>query len=179
MTDDADVTLVLIRHAIAEDRHDFARTGKSDDQRPLTDKGRRRMRKAAKGLRCVLPELDRLFSSPLVRARETAAIVSEVYDGLEIEALEAAATGDGDGLVEALREVKPGGTVAVVGHEPIHGEWTGWLLTGGDAGFVRYKKGEACALRFTSGVRPGTAALLWKIRPRQLRQLSNGTDEAR
>lgn len=172
MTQSSELTVVLIRHAIAEDRDEFARTGKSDDLRPLTDKGIKRMQKAARGLRRVVPELDRLFSSPLVRARQTAEIVREAFDGPEVEPLEAAATGDGNELLDMLRATEPGTKIAVVGHEPISGKWTGWLLTGAAAEFVAYKKGEACALWFAGAVRPGAADLLWKIRPRQLRQLA-------
>ena len=172
MTEASELMLVLIRHAIAEDRGDFARTGRSDDLRPLTDKGRERMEKAAKGLCRVVPGLDRLLSSPLVRARQTAEIVGAAFGGPEVELLEAAATGDGNELLEALRAAEPGATIAVVGHEPILGEWTSWLLTGAATGFVSYKKGEACALSFAADIRPGHADLLWKIRPRQLRQLA-------
>lgn len=172
MADAPALTLVLIRHAIAEDRDDFARTGSSDDLRPLTDKGIRRMQKAARGLGRVVPAWDRLLSSPLVRARQTAEIVRDAFGGPEIESLEAAASGDGNELLATLRTTGPGTTIGIVGHEPIHGQWTGWLLTGEVGGFVTYKKGEACALSFASEIRPGRARLLWKIRPRQLRQLA-------
>lgn len=174
---DPRLTLVLIRHAIAEDRAHFARTGRDDDQRPLTGEGRRRMRLAAPGLRSVLPELDVLASSPLVRAWQTAEIVGEAYGGMPIDRLDAAASGDGDELLDLLRSSAPGTTIAVVGHEPTHGEWTGWLLSGRDAGFVRYKKGEACALGFGRDIGPGSAELLWKLRPKQLRAL--GTEGRR
>ena len=171
----ARLTLVLIRHAIAEDRAEFSRSGSSDDQRPLTGEGRRLMRLAAAGLHRVLPELDVLSSSPLVRAWQTAEIVGEAYGGMPIDRLDAAASGDGDGLLEALRATPPGTTIAVVGHEPTHGDWTGWLLTGSDAGFARYKKGEACALEFSRQIRPGSAELLWKLRPAQLREFGRTT----
>ena len=171
---DPRLTLVLIRHAIAEDRAEFARTGRGDDQRPLTGKGRQRMRLAAAGLRHVLPRLDVLVSSPLVRAWQTAEIVGEAYGGLPIDRLDAAASGDGDELLGMLRSSAPGTTIAVVGHEPTLGGWTGWLITGHEAGFIRYKKGEACALGFRGDVRPGSAELLWKLRPRQLRALDAG-----
>lgn len=166
------LTLVLIRHAIAEDRAEFARTGRPDDERPLTDRGRRRMRKAAAGLRRVLPDIDRLLSSPLVRAWQTAEIVSAAYDDMRIGALDAAASGDRDDLLAALRDAPGGSVVAVVGHEPTHGYWTSWLLAGENADFVSYKKGEACAVEFGSAIEPGSAKLLWKLRPKQLRSLS-------
>jgi phosphohistidine phosphatase len=43
--------LLIVRHAIAEEREDFARTGKDDRLRPLTDDGRKRMKQGARGLR--------------------------------------------------------------------------------------------------------------------------------
>lgn len=178
---DPRLTLVLIRHAIAEDRAEFSRTGRDDDQRPLTGRGRQRMRLAAAGLRRMLPGLDILASSPLVRAWQTAEIVGEAYGGLPIDRLDAAASGDGDALLEALRATPPGTTIAIVGHEPTHGDWTGWLLTGATgsaADFARYKKGEACALEFGREVRPGAAELAWKLRPAQLRELGT-TGEGR
>jgi phosphohistidine phosphatase SixA len=87
--------LLLIRHAIAEEREDFARTGKDDRLRPLTDEGRKKMRQAAKGLRGVVPEIDLLATSPLTRAAQTAAVLDTVYGGLkevEIEELSPQAT---------------------------------------------------------------------------------------
>lgn len=171
MSENSRLTLVLVRHAIAEDRTEFARTGRPDDERPLTDKGRRRMRKAAAGLRVVLPNLDRLLSSPLIRARQTAKIVAAAYEGLSIDELEAAATGDGNDLLDALRRSPEGATIAVVGHEPTHGDWASWLLSGHALDFVSFKKGEACALEFERDIEAGSARLLWKLRPKQLRAL--------
>ena len=57
--------LLLIRHAIAEDRFEFSRTGKSDYYRPLTERGRTRMARGAAGLRTLVPEIDVLATSPL------------------------------------------------------------------------------------------------------------------
>src|SRR6478672_122417 len=56
--------LLLIRHAIAEEREDFARTGKDDRLRPLTDEGRKKMKQGARGLRRCVPAFDLLAPSP-------------------------------------------------------------------------------------------------------------------
>ena len=77
--------LLIIRHAIAEDRDSFANSGKSDDLRPLTEDGKERMKLAAEGLRVVAPDISLLVASPLTRAQETAAIVGKEY-GVEIGA---------------------------------------------------------------------------------------------
>ena len=65
------MNLLVIRHAIAEDKERFAASGRSDDQRPLTEEGRTKMRRGAEGVRLTSPRVTVLASSPLVRARET------------------------------------------------------------------------------------------------------------
>ena len=46
--------LLVVRHAIAEDREAFARSHKDDADRPLTSEGRRKMERAALGLKELL-----------------------------------------------------------------------------------------------------------------------------
>ena len=70
------MTLYLLRHAIAVDEEDF--TGEDSD-RPLTEEGRRKMEKVARGMKNLGVHFDALISSPFVRARETAEIVSAVF----------------------------------------------------------------------------------------------------
>src|SRR4051812_43352517 len=95
--------LLLIRHARAEDRRTFARTGKSDDQRPLTADGIRRMTKAAHGLHKLIPAIDLLATSPLRRAVETARIVAEIYEDLYFtEREELAPDADPERLIDWL-----------------------------------------------------------------------------
>ncbi|MDH3366486.1 MAG: histidine phosphatase family protein, partial [Gemmatimonadota bacterium] len=67
--------LLVVRHAIAEDRDIFAAAGREDDERPLTEEGTRRMAAGAVGLVRVVPRLDAVASSPLVRAVQTAEII--------------------------------------------------------------------------------------------------------
>ena len=68
--------LLIIRHAIAfeRDRHRWA----DDGARPLSPSGIRRARKAAAGLKELSKAPDRLLTSPLVRARQTAKILTEI-----------------------------------------------------------------------------------------------------
>ena len=80
--------LLLVRHAIAEDRREFEATGRDDALRPLTAEGREKMREAALGLRTVVPSIDVLATSPLVRAADTAGIIARCYQGLATTTLE-------------------------------------------------------------------------------------------
>lgn len=165
--------LLLIRHAIAEEREDFARTGKDDRLRPLSDEGRKKMKQNARGLRTVVPGIDLLATSPLTRAAQTAAIVDSVYGDLEeVEIEELAPEATPDDFLRWLRQQKAG-TVAAVGHEPSLSQILGWLLTGTDRRILAFRKGGACLLEFADGEPAGgTATLLWALTPAQLRALA-------
>src|SRR5271168_1279325 len=68
--------LLIIRHAIAFERN--RRRWRDDGTRPLTPAGMRRSQKAAAGLKELGRAPDRLLTSPLVRARQTAQILTEL-----------------------------------------------------------------------------------------------------
>src|SRR5262249_17271331 len=83
------MNLLIIRHATAQDKGEWAKSGRSDDERPLTGEGRRKMAQTAKGLRNVVDQIDVLATSPLVRARQTAEIVAEEFDDLVLKTTKA------------------------------------------------------------------------------------------
>ena len=76
--------LLVIRHGHAGDAEEFASTGRSDDERPLSEKGVRDMPRVAKGLASLIERIDLLAASPLVRARQTAEFVATAY-GISLE----------------------------------------------------------------------------------------------
>jgi phosphohistidine phosphatase len=164
--------LLLIRHAIAEEPEDFARTGKDDRLRPLTDEGRKKMRQGAKGLREIIPEIDLLATSPLTRAAQTGAILDTIFGGLkEVEIEELAPEAMPKDFLRWLRKQKAG-TVAAVGHEPSMSLILSWLLTGTERKIFAFRKGGACLLEFPNQVAVGAAVLLWALTPAQLRELA-------
>lgn len=166
--------LLMIRHAIAEEREDFTRTGKDDSQRPLTDEGRKKMKQAAKGLRNLVPEIDLLATSPLARAAQTGAILDSVYGGLkEVEVEELSPETTPVAFLSWLRQQKDAETVAVVGHEPSISLILSWLLTGTERRIFSFRKGGACLLEFEGEVAAGTATLIWAMAPVQLRELGD------
>ncbi len=164
--------LLVIRHAIAEEREDFARTGKPDALRPLTDRGRRRMRRGARGLRRLVDRLDVLATSPLTRATQTAEIVASQYPSAAQETLhELEPEALPDTLLPFLQAQGQESAVAVVGHEPHLSTVVSWLLSGRTHSFVTLAKGGAVLLRFEDAPAPGGAALVWALAPGQLRKL--------
>jgi phosphohistidine phosphatase len=165
--------LLLIRHAIAEEREDFARTGKDDRLRPLTDEGRKKMKQGARGLQEIVPEIDLLATSPLTRAAQTGAIVDSVYGGLkEVEIGELSPGSTPTDFLRWLRKQKAG-CIAAVGHEPSISLILSWLLTGSERRIFAFRKGGACLLDFPDEVGAGTATLLWALTPAQLRELAD------
>jgi phosphohistidine phosphatase len=165
--------LLLIRHAIAEEREDFARTGKDDDLRPLTDEGRKKMKQVARSLRKLCPDVDLLATSPLTRAAQTAAILDAVYGGLEEVEIDELSPGAAPAeFLRWLRQQKCA-VIAAVGHEPSISLILSWLLTGAERRIFSFRKGGACLLDFPGETGAGTATLLWALAPAQLRDLAD------
>jgi phosphohistidine phosphatase len=71
--------LLVVRHAIAEDREVFAKSGKDDSERPLTPAGRRKFKRAACGLHRLVRTIDLLATSELVRAVETGDVLQRTF----------------------------------------------------------------------------------------------------
>lgn len=162
--------LLVIRHGAAMDKDEFAKTGKSDDLRPLTAEGIGEMKQVAQGLREQVKKLDLLATSPLVRAVQTAEIVAEAY-GVPVSETTTSLSPDAE-LQEFedwcadLGEVK---RLAVVGHEPHLTTLVTWLLTGEAESRIDLKKGGACLLDFDSRVKRDSGILNWLMTPGQLR----------
>lgn len=176
------MNLLVIRHAIAEDKERFAATGRSDDQRPLTDEGRTKMRRAAEGLRVVARRVHALASSPLVRARETAEIVAPALRAPRIELVDALRPERRfEELAGWLRERgtpndeddEDERTIAIVGHEPHLSGLVTWFMAGKTDSRIELKKGAACLLEFGSAPAAGAATLKWALTPAQLRSLGD------
>ena len=168
--------LLVIRHAIAEDRDAFARTGAPDELRPLTAEGRRKMERGARGLRREVPSIARLATSPLTRAHETAAIVSAEYRRLSIEiedvlAPEVPMEGVLAWVADAARAGRTDDVVAIVGHEPDLSGFITWLVAGREEPMLELRKGGACLLDVPTAVRPGTARVRWVATAAQLRAI--------
>jgi phosphohistidine phosphatase len=167
--------LLVVRHAIAEDRDAAAARGLDDGDRPLTDEGRRRMERGARALARLVPEIGPIASSPLLRAWQTAEILRDALaEPPEVVACEALlpAAAPAELVGWLARIVHRRAAVAVVGHEPHLGLAVSWLLAGDDRSFVRLKKGAACLVELPALPGPGSARLLWSLAPAQLRALA-------
>ena len=163
--------IFLIRHAAAEDRD--RKRWPDDRQRPLTPDGMRKFRKAAAGLGRFCGPIDRLLASPLVRAQQTAVLLSEVAAWpAAVETPELAPGRTAAPLLRLLRELGLE-RVALVGHEPELTQMLAVAVAGSQASLAcELKKGAAIALSFAAEPRPGQGRLEWLATPRMLRALS-------
>lgn len=165
--------LLIIRHAIAEDKIEFARTGRDDTERPLTKEGKQQMRRIVKGMRRIVRSIDVLTASPLVRAAQTAAIVAKEYDEIFIRTVpELSPDGDPAAFAKWLRTQREATVVAVVGHEPHLGMLATWLMTGSRESHVTLEKGGACMLGIDEQPGARSATLQWSLTPEVMRKLS-------
>lgn len=164
-------TLLLVRHAIAQDRDEAAAQGIADPQRPLTDKGAAKIRSISRALQRLLPSPGVLLYSPYLRTRQTAAILNEQWPCATIQSDTLAPGGDAEALLDLLN--KHPGPIVLVGHEPDLSELMGLLLCARQLGFIRIKKGGAALLELDQPVAPGKAELQWLLSPKQLLALAD------
>jgi phosphohistidine phosphatase len=160
--------LLVVRHAVAFERN--PERWPDDGARPLSPRGRARARKAATGLARLAPRPQRVLVSPLRRAQQTAAILSEYAGWPAASPCPALAPGVASAaLLQALRRI-PASPIALVGHEPDLGRLLALCLGGsGATGALPLKKMGAALLAFEGTARAGTARLAWLLPPRILR----------
>lgn len=145
--------------------------GVAEDERPLTPEGRKKTEKAAKGLCRLDLGIDRIFTSPLPRARETAEILAEILElpepVLNDRLLPSAAP---KRLLELLAGTDAT-TPAFVGHEP---NLSGTLaqLVGGDSSSFEIKKAGMALVRIDRLMPQPHGTLLQLMGPGALRKLA-------
>ena len=160
--------LYLIRHAIAAERGE---DWPNDDKRPLTARGVARFKESVDGMRKIGVDVDEIFTSPLIRAKQTADLMASGLGGKPtVRVLDALAPGHTPGSVMAqLSRAAKHRRIAIVGHEPGLGELAAHLIGAGRA--LAFRKGGACRIdvESLSSRRPG--ALGWFVQPKLLRGL--------
>jgi phosphohistidine phosphatase len=148
--------LWLLRHGEAEPHH-----ARSDDERALTQRGERQSRAAGRALAALEIAFQSVYTSPKVRARDTARLACE---SLGLEPMDHEPLREGFSAGEALELLHADERVLVVGHEPDFSQVV-FDLTGGR---VDFKKGGVAGIRM-DGARGELVALL---RPRELDRIS-------
>jgi phosphohistidine phosphatase len=162
--------LLIVRHAIALERN--RERWRDDSARPLSPAGIRQSRKAAAGLKEFSRAPDRLLTSPLVRARQTAQILTDVAGWPRAEEAPELSPGGAALAVLTLLGQKRSKLVAVVGHQPELGALLSACLLGEDGTLaIEMKKNAVACVSFEGSPSAGRAVLKWLATPRMLRRL--------
>jgi phosphohistidine phosphatase len=161
--------LYFIRHGIAAERDTYGH----DEERPLTEEGRRKTRQVAKRLVELKLQFDLILTSPLVRAHQTAEILQAegLSDRLEVSDYLAP-----DGSLEAWllwfdewQRSHPRACLAIVGHQPDLGNWAETLAWGqAKDGLVLKKAGVIGLTLPNSGPAIANSSLFWLSPPKFL-----------
>jgi len=146
--------IYLFRHGDAEEG-----TSRRDDrERQLTERGKRETRRVAEALRRAGVRPDRIISTSLLRAQQTAEILCKAL-GVEVAPSGLPAE---TRLGDVERAVERGGDcIVIVGHAPYLGQVAG-QLTGGPA-LDLAKSG--CVRIEAPYVGPATGRLIWLLTP--------------
>lgn len=158
--------LVILRHGIAEDKT----ADKPDEERSLTAEGHARIKQIALGLERVFPKVQGVYSSPLLRAVQTALWVAKAYRSrVKVKTIDALAPGAGaDQLRAFLNQIKEK-RIVIVGHEPSLSANLKALVGLPPTYPLELKKGGLYGVRLRSD---GSASLEWLLSPRVLRKLA-------
>jgi len=169
------MNLYIVRHAIAVEA---GTPGYEDDSlRPLTGKGKKRMKKVARGLKELEAEINLILTSPYLRAAETAKILRKVFDLSKEDVLETehlAPAGNGDALIALINEKYASAeNIALVGHEPSLSNLISILVSGDPNLSLTLEKGGICRLSVDALQYARCAALDWLLSPSQLAELGD------
>jgi phosphohistidine phosphatase len=136
------------------------------------------MRQIASGLRALDLELDRIVTSPLPRAKETAEIVARALGATNrLETSNVLQTGSDASTIERWLRDRAEARIMLVGHNPTLSELVSLLVVGARMSPIcDLKKGGIAALSKRGGP-SGLFELSWVATPRLLRRLGGGTSD--
>jgi phosphohistidine phosphatase len=159
--------LLLVRHAIAFERD--PKRWRDDRERPLSPRGSARARKAAAGLKRLTQSPARVLTSPLLRTRQTAAILTQVAGWPQAVPAEQLSPGTRPEELLAWLARTGAARVAAVGHEPDLGGLLATCLGTGKPAALSFKKMGVALVSFRGAARAGGGRLVWFASPRVLR----------
>src|SRR5262245_43108306 len=163
--------IYLLRHgeAVTKDDPSIA----SDADRPLTFEGLKRTRQAAEGLKALEISFDAVFTSPWLRAQQTAEIACDALGLREklMDMEELAGDRSIEEVMNALVRYTSLSNIMLVGHNPLLPHLAAYLLSLSTSMEVDLKKSGICAIEVARIPPKNPGTLLWMMSPRHLRAL--------
>ena len=163
--------IYLIRHSNAVEP---GTPGYEDDSlRPLTEKGRDKMKKIASALKSLDLKPDLIVSSPYIRARQTAEILAKVLKYKQELAFSDALVpmGSAENIIGEINEKYSVDELVLVGHEPCFSTLISTLSAGNPDLNINIKNGGVCCLSSDDLHTERKAVLEWLLTPKILTEL--------
>lgn len=160
----------FLRHGEAGKR---ASIPSRDFERSLTTSGQEEVEKISRSMERMGLEFDKILTSPLARALETAEIVAQFQKSFgKIEDWdELRPEGNRLDLYRKLAELKQDAHVLLVGHEPYLSTAIGEMISGNLSTRIVLKKGGLARVQITSFSPRPTGELRWLLTPKLLRKM--------
>lgn len=156
-------------------RHGEAGRGSAlpgDSKRALTTEGKQEIADLSNGLKSLGVKLDAIYTSPLLRAKQTAEIVAKSlkYKG-KIEELDSLKP-EGSKLefYSVLSKLKQDSVVLVVGHEPYLSDMIGEAISPSGCR-INLKKAGLARIKVISTLPKIKGELRWLLTPKQLKKI--------
>lgn len=166
------MNVFILRHGIASDPgEDGLAKDLPDAERPLSARGKQRLWRITEAMRTMELKFDAVVSSPLLRARQTAQIVTEALELRRklILTEQLAPAGSPQLLIEQLNARGPRlKNILLVGHEPYLGKLIALLVAGRTTAVVELRKGGLAKLEVEKLRCARCASLAWLLTPKQL-----------
>lgn len=156
-------------------RHGDAELGSSanDSDRNLSPEGIEEAEHAAGSVRLLKLTFTSLLSSPLDRARQTAAIVAKQYPAVQLQVFEhITPTSDPQNLFRELRSFPRDSRILIVSHEPFISHCIATLINGGSQPRISIKKASLACVEVGSPIQRGAGILLWLLTAEQMKLMS-------
>lgn len=162
--------LYLLRHGKAEKTFPV---GGSDDERLLTGRGKSEMQEIASWIRSQGCAIDCIATSPLRRAKDTAAIIAEVYPAAKgPELWEELSPGvEFNRLLARIREQHTTPSLLLVGHEPSMSDCISRIISGSGNVRIELKKGGLAKIVNFFPSDQSSGDLIWLLSPRHMRKI--------
>ncbi len=166
----------IVRHAIAEDRIEFAKSGLLDSERPITEQGRHKMIKISEWLKHQIEsDIDLIAYSPLVRSKQTCDILKKTINCKSVDLWD-----ELEPSTQVLKlknkifnELELKNNIMLVGHEPQLTSLVQSLLSKAETttnpiqNFFKLKKGGVVCITFKP-----EPVLKWFVTPKNILPLS-------
>lgn len=161
------MNLYIMHHAIAVEPDD----AREDRERPLSERGRKRIEKISRNLLKLDLSFDLIMTSPFLHARQTADLVADTFaikPKYVVESPNLCPFGSTNQLVEEINERGPFEFLLLVGHEPFLNHLIGTLLAGDASISIELRHAGLCKLSMERLTYGRCATLEWLMTPAQM-----------